>query len=131
MNRITKRLALPVVAAAVLGTSGYAFMASNSQPTSFAGQGLSTVAGYNVSNIHYDLVTDMGHNGDLATSSIQYVEFTLDHPAKTVGAKVNDTNYNLCFNTNGDAVNWKCEPQNAGHGTYTKDANSLVVLAAQ
>ena len=131
MNRIMKRMALPVGAAIILGSSGFAFMASNTVPESFAGQGQATISGYVVSNISYDLVTDLGHDGDVATSSIQWVNFTLNHKAKTVQAKVNDTNYNTCFNSSGDGVTWKCERQNAGHGAYTRDANTLVVVAAQ
>src|SRR5690348_10015694 len=116
MNRIVKRMAVPVGAAIILGSSGFAFMATNTVPESFAGQGQNTISSYVVSNISYDLTTDLGHNGDVATSSIQWVDFTLNQKAKTVQAKINGTNYNTCFNNSGDGETWRCEPQNAGHG---------------
>jgi hypothetical protein len=53
MNRIMKRMALPIGAAIVLGSSGFAFMASNSVAASYAGQGQSDIAGFSVSNISY------------------------------------------------------------------------------
>lgn len=51
MNRIVKRLAIPLGAAAIIGTSGFAFMASNTVSPSYAGEGLSTVSGYTVTGI--------------------------------------------------------------------------------
>lgn len=53
MNRIIKRLAVPLSAAAVLGTAGFAYMASNSVDPSYAGTGTSTISGFNVTNISY------------------------------------------------------------------------------
>lgn len=53
MNRTVKRLAIPIGVAAVLGTTGFAFMASNSVAQSNAGQGIGTVAGYTVTDVHY------------------------------------------------------------------------------
>ena len=53
MNRTVKRLAIPIGVAAALGTSGFAYMASNTVSTSHAGQGSGSVAGYNVYDVHY------------------------------------------------------------------------------
>lgn len=53
MNRIIKRLAVPLSAAAVLGTAGFAYMASNTVSPSNAGQGTGVVSGYNVTDVHY------------------------------------------------------------------------------
>lgn len=47
---------LAAVAAAV-GLSGSAFTASNTVPTSKAGDGSGTVSGYTISNVHYGLKT--------------------------------------------------------------------------
>lgn len=55
MNKKLRWIALPVGAAAILGTSGFAFMASNSVPGSSAGSGTGTISGYQVSNIDYDV----------------------------------------------------------------------------
>lgn len=53
MNRIIKRLAVPLSAAAVLGTAGFAYMASNTVDPSNAGQGTGVVSGYHVYDVHY------------------------------------------------------------------------------
>lgn len=53
MNRTMKRLAIPVVAAAVLGTSGFAFMSNNTfSSTPGAGEGQVHASGYDVNAIH-------------------------------------------------------------------------------
>ena len=58
MNRIFKRLAVPLSAAAVLGTAGFAYMASNTVDSSNAGQGTGTVSGYHVYDVHYPTGTN-------------------------------------------------------------------------
>lgn len=51
MNRTIKRLAIPLGAAAILGTSGFAFMASNTfSNTPGAGDSSIAASGYNISN---------------------------------------------------------------------------------
>lgn len=58
---------LPVVAAAALATSGFAYMDNNAVDPSNAGQGSAAISGYSVTNIHYTETSD-----NLAT-----VSFTL------------------------------------------------------
>lgn len=55
MNRYVKRLALPLGAAAVLGTAGFAYMASNTVATAGLGEGYSPVAGYTATNIGFNV----------------------------------------------------------------------------
>lgn len=82
MNRIMKRMALPVGAAVVLGTTGFAFMAANTLDTSYAGDsGIKTVSGYAISNVHY--VTG-GYVAGVGDNTIQAVQFKLDHPAAPI-----------------------------------------------
>ena len=76
MKSIVRRVALPIGAAAVLGCSGFAFIAINGVPESRAGAGESAISGYNVSNIHYTYVDSIG-NPHL--NYIKSVTFTLDH----------------------------------------------------
>lgn len=129
MNRTIKRIAVPVGAALILGSSGFAFMASNSVPTSYAGNGSGTIAGYNVSDVHYELVPDAFAPVVPGQESIQRVHFTLDHSATTVRAYVNDRMFADCAETAPDR--WRCTPQHAGFGVLTADANTLHVVAAQ
>ena len=46
MNRVMKRMALPVGAALILGSSGFAYMASNGVERSYAGEGHGEIAGF-------------------------------------------------------------------------------------
>lgn len=84
MNRTLKRLAIPAGAAAILATSGFAFMANNSfdHSASFAGDGAQTISGYVVSNVHYDVVKNQGY-------WINAVSFDLNQAASAANMKVN------------------------------------------
>lgn len=54
MNRTLKRLALPIGVAAVLGTTGFAFMSSNAfQSTPGAGDSAVAASGYTITNISH------------------------------------------------------------------------------
>src|SRR5690242_15269988 len=64
VNRIIKRMAVPVGAAIILGSSGFAFMASNTVAQSFVGEGQGDIAGYAVSGTSYHT-----SNGDLTWAS--------------------------------------------------------------
>lgn len=77
MNRIVKRLAVPLSAAAVLGTAGFAYMASNTVPESYAGSGQGTVSGYTVGNINYQT----------SGLNVDGVQFTLDQAAAPANVK--------------------------------------------
>lgn len=81
MNRIIKRLAVPLSAAAVLGTAGFAYMAGNTVPDTNAGAGAATISGYTVSNVHYT-VHDHGIAHEQASASVSAVTFDLaaDNP---------------------------------------------------
>ena len=103
MNRTLKRLALPVGAAAILGTSGFAFMATNSVDQTYAGQGRALISGFSVSNIHYAFVNDTGNNPNL--DYIKSVSFTLDHHANTATADIRNNQswvpYHACSSSDG------------------------------
>jgi hypothetical protein len=129
MKRITKRLAVPVGAAILLGSTGFAFMAANSVPETFAGNGSGPISGYVVSDVHYELVPDAFAPVVPGQESIQRVYFTLNHPATTVRAYVNDRMFKDCAQT--DNFRWRCTPENAGFGVLTEEANTLHVVAAQ
>jgi len=79
MNRLVRRVAIPGAAAVVIATGGFAFMASNSVASSYAGQGTASISGYNVSHIHYTLKNQGGPVGN--DLYVQSVTFTLNHPA--------------------------------------------------
>lgn len=107
MNRIVKRMAVPVGAAIILGSSGFAFMASSNVDASHAGSGVGVVGGYNVSDITYDTAANYGGDAYLVS-----VSFSLDNPAKlsNVGVYVDhdwsnqSARYTNCTNDNGSAT---------------------------
>lgn len=70
---------LPVVAAAALATSGFAYMASNTVDASNAGQGSADISGYDVTNVHYTTATGGTHH------KINGVDFVLTAQAPTNG----------------------------------------------
>lgn len=131
MNRTMKRMALPIGAALILGSSGFAYMAANTVPQSFAGNGAGTISGYTVSDIHYDLVPDAFSPFEAEQESIQHVSFTLSEGASTVRAYINDRMFGVCNPVAATPNRWKCTPQNAGFGYLVSGATVLEVVAAQ
>jgi hypothetical protein len=110
MNRMMKRMALPVGAAIVLGSSGFAYMAVNSVPQSFAGAGENAISGYAVSGVSYNYIDNPG-NPHL--NYIKSVTFTLNHSASHASAQIRSTSANPswvpyldCSNTSG--YTWTC-----------------------
>jgi hypothetical protein len=126
-----KRLVIPVGAAAIIGTSGFAFMASNSVPISHAGGGgvPNNIQGYSVSGVTYTTVPDSFHQSDVTRDFVHKVTFTLNHAATTVQAQVNSVPFRDCKNDSGNT--WTCGQKNAGAGVPTKDSNQLYVEATQ
>jgi len=79
IRRIYK-IILAVAALLILSTTAYAFAASNTVPTSNAGDGTNAISGYAVTNVHYNL--DSGTPSNVAT-----VTFTIA-PALPAGGTV-------------------------------------------
>lgn len=131
MNRIAKRVALPVGAALILGSSGFAFMAQNAQQASSLGYSSAAVNGYDVNAIHYNACTPM--NGQYCS-----VDFLLkpqggQSPANTgtnVQVSINDGAFRTCIYEGAPGSNqgtkWKCPFPNQAD-TITK----LAISAAQ
>jgi hypothetical protein len=112
MRSIVRRVALPIGAAALLGSGGFAFMAVNGVPESHAGAGENTISGYNVSNIHYAYIDNPG-NPHL--NYIKSVTFTLDHQASRASAQIHSTSadpawvpYTDCGSPDG-GYTWTCQ----------------------
>jgi len=108
MNRTIKRLAIPLAGAAVVGSSGFAFMASNTLTgDNYAGNGRAAISGYTVSGVHYNYVDNAG-NPNL--DYIKSVTFTLDHKASRASAQINNNQtwvpYTAC--SSADAYTWTC-----------------------
>ena len=132
MNRTIKRVALPIGAAALLGSTGFAFMAANSVQQTFAGNGGNVISGYTVSDVRYDLVDDAFAPFEAEQESIQRVSFTLDKPAQTVRAYINDKQFgDACSPVAGTPGRWSCTPNQAGFGYLVSGATVLEVVAAQ
>ncbi len=91
MNRIVKRMAVPVGAAIILGSSGFAFMASNGVEGSSLGEGQGGISGFQVSDISY-----YTSGGDLT-----YVNFNAD-PYAAHTSSSDPANAEITF----DGSNW-------------------------
>lgn len=123
MNRKMKRMALPIGAALILGSSGFAYMATNTVPQTFAGDGNGDIAGYTVSNVTY-----FENNQD----QIARVRFGLDEVARVATAYITNadgsqTAYKCTRGTN--QLGWDCVPKN--DPTTFGAAENLRVIAYQ
>ena len=140
MNRTIKRLVLPVGAAAILGTTGFAYMASGTLDTSYASVQTGSVDGYHVSNVHYITQDEGSQTTDQRV--ITAIRFDLDHnaAAANVSAYMQDTGrmgtqyYTNCANNNGTpaaASEFVCQADNVNNITHVDDAGFLTVRASQ
>ncbi|MHB1510987.1 MAG: hypothetical protein ACYCST_17400 [Acidimicrobiales bacterium] len=133
-----------VIAAAVLsaigGGAASAFTASNTVNTSYAGEGIGVVSGYNVYNIHYTLAASGGSGPTYDNNAnISGVSFTLDHAASTVGYILyNSSNVVIgggqC-SASGSTDGWTCTayPSTNGNGggwAPVQQVTQLDVIAA-
>ena len=104
LKRISRRhrVVMALAVAVVLGAASYAFTATNTVPTSYAGSGSGTISGYTVSNVQYQLDATNPANIDVVT-------FTLNAAAAVARAKVvaATTTYTNCTITGG--VNVSCD----------------------
>ena len=101
---------MPVGAAIILGSSGFAFMATNSVAVTHAGAGENTVSGYDVSNVSYKYI-DVSGNPHL--NYIKSVSFTLNHRASRASAQIHINQnswvpYTNCGSPDG-GYSWTCE----------------------
>src|SRR5690242_828895 len=97
---------LTVFVITLIASTTYAFAAENSALPSTAGEGASTVSGYNVTNVAYSL-----NAGD--PTRVDTVSFTLSANAGIVRIKLNDSGstwYN-CTVLSGN--NWACNTAGA------------------
>ena len=120
-SRRRRRSAVIVAAAASLAFAAYAFTATNTVPTSKAGDGQAAISGYTVSAVKYELEA-------LNPANVDKVTFTLDAAATTVKAKIvsSSTSYTDCTNT--AANNWSCD---FSTNPSVASADDLRVIAVQ
>jgi hypothetical protein len=109
MRSIVRRVALPIGAAVVLGSSGFAFMAVNGVSGTHAGAGEAVISGYNVSDVHYNYIDNPG-NPHL--NYIKSVSFALDHKASRASAQIHINQntwvpYTDCGSSDG-GYSWTC-----------------------
>jgi len=96
----------------------YAFASSNSGPAA-SGEGASTISGWVVSNLSYQLAND--------PSFVSGVSFDLDGTAGTVSVKLNSSgaSYTACTNTY--EYHWQCD---LSSGMRLSDMSEFRVIAA-
>jgi membrane protein implicated in regulation of membrane protease activity len=93
-HRRTWRLAAAMVVAALLAFGAYAFLASNTVPSSYAGDGQQTVSGYTITNVAYQLNSD--------PTKLNGLTFTLSPAAaSTVKVTLDGSTWTTCTNTSG------------------------------
>ena len=97
-SRVSK-LFLILIVVLVFATAAYAFAASNTVPSSYAGEGSSTISGYTVTNLVYSLNASN-------PSNIDAVSFTLNAAATSVKASLVPGTFYTCTNSSGN--NWSC-----------------------
>ncbi len=120
-NNRKKRMAL-LLMAVLLAAMVYGFAASNTVPTSYAGDGSGTVSGYSISNISYTL-----NSSD--PSLVDKVDFTLDQSASTVQVSVDSgSTWFSCTITGGTSVS--CDFP-TGSEPSVQGITSLRVVAVQ
>ena len=116
----SSKLFIVVLVVLVIATSAYAFAATNTVPTSRAGEGSGIISGYTVSNIVYTF--DTANPSNLTT-----VTFDLDNPAATV--KVSLTAAGTLQNCTSATpfTHWSCTLT----GTTVTSATSLRVVVGR
>jgi hypothetical protein len=132
--------------AAALASAGFAFMATNAVAGSNAGTGPGVVSGYDISNVHYALVTNPLVPGGTYIQQVSFQVSPNNAAAGNVVAWFEDdgqyvSGYYSCTETDSTTGTWNCQnpnvlSENTLHGgTYawaaTGDASVLYVSAAQ
>ena len=125
-SRIPVRLIAMFAMALILATAAYGFAASNTVPTTNAGDGSAAISGYTISNVHYTLNATNPAN-------IDSLAFTIA-PAVPAGGTVQvklvtaGTTFSGCTVTSG--TNVVC-PSSGTLGVTALAADQLRVIAAQ
>lgn len=83
----TKKMLGLVMVVGMIAAATYAFTASNTVPTSHAGDGASAVSGYTVANVDYNEL----EGTDTDPSTIESVSFTLSSAADRVKLQLSQT----------------------------------------
>jgi hypothetical protein len=118
-----RRLVLAGVLAVAVAAAAYGFTATNTVPTSYAGDGSATISGYTVSAIAYTLNTT-------DPTKVDKVAFTLSSAATSVKVKAvaSGSTYQDCTVTGGTSVS--CDWAAASEPTVAA-VDQLRVIAVQ
>ena len=133
---VPKIVGAMVLLSALGGGTAWAFTASNTVGPTYAGEGVGTVSGFVVSNVHYQLTQiqspQLGSDADVSG-----VTFTLDHPAQSVGYALYDGatavgggGSNPSCTTGDGGWTWTCTASADGYAPINQ-VTSLDVTAAQ
>jgi len=113
-----RRYVLAALLAAIVATAGFAFAAANTVSDSYAGDGSGTVAGFNVTNISWDL-------NDADPLSVDDVTFDLDQAANEVRVRVTEsgapTSWTAPADCTGGPTTFTCNVTGLGVSTATLD----------
>lgn len=131
MPKLPRRLAM-WGGAAIVASTGFAFMASNAVDASSAGEGANAVTGYTASNISYSNASCSGNSGNLTQVCINGVSFTLTSNATSAPANGQPKDVNVIYQDGTDDLNyssvhahtcsisgWGTTGTGAGAGTVT------------
>jgi hypothetical protein len=113
------RLGAVLLLAVVVMAGAHGFTATNTVPSTKAGDGSGTISGYTVSGVTYTL---MGSD----PQKIASVSFTLDASASTVKITLDGSTW---LNCSGGPTNWNCST--GASGFPVASATQLRVVAVQ
>ena len=133
---VPKIVGAVVLLSALGGGTAWAFTASNTVGPTYAGEGVGTVSGFVVSNVHYQLTQILnptwGSNADISG-----VTFTLDHQAQSVGYALYDGSKAVggggsspVCTTSNSGWTWTCTASSNGYAPINQ-VTYLDVTAAQ
>jgi len=116
-TRIFQAMLLAFIAV-ILASTGYAFAATNTVTPDTGGDGATTVSGYTVTNVSYNLNAS-------DPSRVDSTSFTLSANARTVSIKLSDAGSTWYSCTALNANDWSCNTP----GATTASIDQLRVIA--
>ncbi len=122
---VAKLVGATVLLGALGGGVASAFTASNNVTPSYAGEGVGSVSGYVVSDVHYTLAPSLTPTQG-NDANVSGVTFTLNHAASQAGYALYDSSGTAigggtCTNTSG--WTWTCTASSNGYAPVVQVAN--------
>lgn len=128
MSKLDRKLLFAGVGiVAVAAVAGTAFAANNTVPDNNAGQGVSVVAGFTVTDVEYTTNT----SGTVASPTVSTVSFAISRDGSASSTAVSDANATVQVQLRTDTTNqdWATCSVNAGAATCVTSGGATTALA--